>query len=56
MYTFAKVLPCWSFVLYGNQSIPCRDKTGFPVGEPHALPLICPHGTLIDTTVTYQYK
>ena len=36
------------------RSLPCNAKTGRPLEWPHALPAICPHGTLIVTTHTVK--
>ena len=36
------------------RNLPCNAKTGRPLECPHALPAICPHGTLIVTTHTVK--
>ena len=33
---------------------PCNAKTGCPLEYPHALPAMCPHGTLMVTIHTIK--
>ena len=33
------------FMYYQQRDLPCRASTGLPLGSPHSLPAMHPHGT-----------